>query len=266
MKKSGALLILVILLSTFVNAFAFSELFNGYLNNLVTGSAVRNNPPTININFPVNNVVLSVNPVEFNWKYIDKENDLMVAYEIQISDNFNFGSSQNQYGASGSFVKLRLDKGDVFYYWRMRAKDDFDWGPWSESGMFVLDTSVKVCEDGTKFWECSEKTPYLCDGGLLKENCSECGCPVSSRCMPTGKCQSLTCFDGTLFGSCSNNNPMFCQDGTLKEVCSLCGCPEGSECKSDGTCSKTTIVIIDSEEIKDITLLESIVLFFKNLF
>lgn len=272
MRQISLIIICLLILSNFGNAFAFSEFFSGSLEDLVTGNAVRNVPPKSNANFPANNVVVNLNPAMFTWKTSDPENDVIQAYEIQVSDNFNFVDPIVQYVVKDQSAKIYLGKGDVIYYWRVKARDEFDWGDWSDTVSFTLDSSVKICNDGTAFFKCSENEPMFCDSGNLVDDCKKCGCKLNSKCLANGICEKFTCSDGTDYGACSKINPNFCQDGVLKEVCSLCGCDQGYECKSDGSCSKTVVVISDekppiiSEDLKSRNLLEFIIDFFKSFF
>ncbi|GEM_PF-3810192 len=44
------------------------------------------------------------------------------------------------------------------------------------------------CEDGTPLGECSKSKPKYCAGGILKHNCTECGCPLKHLCFDGSYC------------------------------------------------------------------------------
>lgn len=269
LKKIFNLIIILVFLSSLVSGFTFAEVFDSHLSNLITGSVIKNKVPVVTINYPTNNMVMNINPVEFGWLYKDVENDKLKTYEIQLGTDRNFKGAFYEYGLDGSTRKIYLKDGDVKYYWRIRAQDNFGWGEWSAISEFILDTTVKTCSDGTKFWGCADNVPIYCDGGVIIDDCLKCGCPGSSRCLPSGRCQESTCFDGTVYSRCSVSKPDFCQDGVLKKVCSLCGCPDGSDCDSDGSCSKTLVFISNGDVMSDpgtSSILALIVNFFKSIF
>ncbi|MEM4326655.1 MAG: hypothetical protein QXZ13_00605 [Candidatus Diapherotrites archaeon] len=54
------------------------------------------------------------------------------------------------------------------------------------SKIYVKPTKIK-CSDGTENNNCSEKKPYYCENGSLKENCLVCGCEEGYYCNE-GKC------------------------------------------------------------------------------
>ena len=58
----------------------------------------------------------------------------------------------------------------------------------------------------------------------------------------------------------------YCQAGNMIELCSLCGCPNGQTCQADGSCSSTILVTQQQQDIKPLSILERIALFFKSLF
>ena len=110
------------------------------------------------------------------------------------------------------------------------------------SGPEITGYAIKdTCFEGTEYGKCSFVKPKYCDGGALKPNCQECGCPASQVCLENGNCIPK-CNDGTLFGKCSENQPLYCFKGSLLENCHKCGCYEGGTCEADGKCSGIRII------------------------
>lgn len=206
------------------------------------GGYVKNSAPITTLNYPTDYKVVNGNFVEFGWSYNDFEKDTQVNYQLELDDDSRFLTPFTYYGLSETNNRIYILQGNIDYYWRVKSKDDFGWGDFSEVGAFHLDSSKRVCEDGTIYSQCSVNNFKYCDNGELREDCSLCGCPINSECTLSGVCREKTCFDGTKFGFCNKNKqPKFCQNGQIKEVCSLCGCPEGKECNQDGTC-KTILI------------------------
>ncbi len=105
-------------------------------------------------------------------------------------------------------------------------------------------TFNKECEDGTPSGRCSEKKPFYCFRGELKENAVQCGCPEGYE-IYRSLCVKV-CEDGTIYGECSNEKPFFCDEGKLIEKASVCGCGydevvEGDRCKSKYEINPKTI-------------------------
>jgi len=204
------------------------------------------------LNYPTDGKVVNGNLVEFSWLYSDAELDSQVNYQIELDDDFRFLSPLNFYGFGETKRKVYILDGNKIYYWRVKSKDNFKWGSFSDIDSFYLDSTKKVCEDGTSYFQCSLTNLKFCEGGELVDNCGVCGCPLNSECSLSGTCVEKVCLDGTRYGSCSNKEPGFCQNGELKDVCSLCGCPENKECNKDGSC--------DSVIIKDVNIKEDIII------
>ncbi len=231
---------------------------------------INNKGPITNLNYPTDSIVVSGNLVEFGWRYSDPEGNSQVNYVLEIDDDPRFLSPLTYYGFSETTRKVYIVQGNKDYYWRVKSKDDFGWGQFSDVESFYSDTTRKVCEGGTQYSQCSAIDFRYCDFGELRDNCKSCGCPLNSICTMSGVCVEKTCFDGTKYGFCNlNKQPNFCQNGVLKEVCSLCGCPDGKECQSDGTCSTVTIKeerSIDKTDFAKSNLIFDFFNFFKSIF
>jgi hypothetical protein len=255
MKRILIVVLLLILCSSIGSSFSFANLL---------GYVTKNNAPTLNLISPKNNGV--ANQLIFTWGYKDIEDDPQTQFLLQLDDDWRFESPYEFYGLDEKTLKVSLPLQEGDYYWRVKARDAYGWGEWSDWRRFDLDLSIKTCSDGTPFWQCSSNVPRYCDGGDLVEDCRRCGCGINEICQQNGICLANTCIDGSRYGDCSKYKPKFCQNGKLIEVCSLCGCPSDLECNPDGSCS--TVKIIIKEEIKEQpkTLLNYIVDFFKKLF
>ena len=260
MKKIFLLLIVFTLFSSFISE-AYLE--GGGLNQIAPNKEelstsesiffragrenyIRNHAPDSTLNYPTENnpngvQVVNGNYVEFSWNYYDYEGDTQVNYQLELDDDPRFLSPLTYFGLGETKRRVYILEGNKIYNWRVKGKDDFGWGLFSEPESFYLDSSKKVCEDGTYFGQCSNDFKY-CDNGKLINDCSLCGCPLNNECSLSGICLEKTCFDGTRYGSCNDNKkPSFCQNGEIKQVCSLCGCPENMECNADGKCTKLVI-------------------------
>lgn len=99
-----------------------------------------------------------------------------------------------------------------------------------------------TCFDGTPAGVCSVEKPIYCDGGIMRYNCTICGCPAGQACdrNGTGGCYGYSpfnCTDGTRYGQCAIKKPLLCEDGELVENCDRCGCPAGWGCNTtSGKC------------------------------
>lgn len=104
------------------------------------------------------------------------------------------------------------------------------------------------CQDGTSHGECSVEMPLYCWNGVLRNNCSSCGCEQGYECMEDGFCEPsyFECEDGTLNGTCSPDKPLYCDSGELVDNCLVCECEEGEDCLSDGTCHLNNEPVITS--------------------
>ncbi len=255
MKKILFAILTLVLLCSIVSAFSFADL---------VGYVVKNNPPVTNLISPKNNAVS--NKLIFVWDYKDIEGDKQTGYLLQLDDDWRFESPYNFYGLDETRLEVSLDLKEGPYYWRVKSRDIYGWGEFSDWRRFDLDLNVRVCKDGTLFWECSSNVPYYCDGGVLVEDCRRCGCDINEICQANGICLLRMCSDRTRYGECSSYKPKYCQNGKLVDVCSLCGCPEGLVCQSDGRCAVEVIVKEKLIEEEPRTILEYIVTFFKKLF
>ena len=264
--KKLSILVLVILSISYVTAFSFDDLFNLELNSFITGKSVDNRDPSVTLSRPVNTQVVN-NPVVFKWRYFDAEDDKMEFYILQIDDDRRFFSPQNFQGV-GVDHKLTLEEG--LYYWRVKVVNKYG-ESLSKVWEFYVDPKVKVCEDGTPYFECSSNEPFYCAAGMLRQECQRCGCDGSASCQPDGVCFEFKCTDGTPYGECSLNKPLYCQNGKIREVCNLCGCENGLECNGDGSCE----VVVNEEpfllpmENTDVaprlTFLERVARFFRSI-
>ena len=266
MRKIVFILALFLLVSV-VSAFSLEDILLFDLDSSIIGRSVNNRDPSVSLNRPVDTQVVN-NPVVFKWRYFDPEDDELEMFILQIDDDPKMYSPMNYQGVGEEFT-ISLDEGGE-YFWRVQVTNKYG-KKLSEVWSFYLDPKMKVCEDGTAYFECSLNRPWHCDAGVLREKCQRCGCPKGGTCQLDGSCEILECSDGTLYSQCSWNQPFFCVNGKLKDVCSLCGCSEGEECTNDGNCA----VIVQDDvlvEISDtgpldrkLSILERIALFFKNL-
>lgn len=280
MKKVFLFLIIVILLNSFAQGFGVGPASEtGGIETVepeertpfgIFGErrgVIDNKAPETTLNYPTDSIVVNNHLVELSWSYFDIEGDKQVNYQLEVDNDPRFLSPITYYGYSETKRKISLFQGDIDYYWRAKSRDNIGWGKFSDVGSFYLDSSSKVCEDGTPYSQCSKISFKYCDYGELRDECQVCGCPLNSDCTLSGVCRFRTCYDNTLYGSCSFRKPNFCQNGELKEVCSLCGCDNGRECKADGSCSlKKDTVIISGELIKKERFAERFLNFLKNLF
>lgn len=265
MKKLTVLVLCLFLFSSLVSASTFADFLSGNLFNLVTGESVKNNAPKVTLNSPSDNQVVEGKKVKFDWRYFDADGDEQQNYLLQIDDDYRFYTPLNYFGLKETVDYVNIPSGDGTYFWRVQSKDAYGWGKWSETRRFILDSTDKVCVDGTSFWKCSDERPMYCDGGTLIESCQKCGCDINGVCEGSGTCTYKTCPDGTFYGACAvDNSPKYCQMGVLINVCSFCGCPEGQECTGTGQCANTLIKINPVDNVK-ISFFSRIAWFFKSL-
>lgn len=260
------IVLFIFLLSSIAYAYNFADFGSGNIDSVepedvekrITqsifvrasrGGYIKNSAPITTLNYPTNYKVVTGNFVEFGWSYNDLEKDTQVNYQLELDEDPRFLTPFTYYGLSEINRKIYILQGNIDYHWRVKSKDDFGWGEFSEIGDFYLDSSKKVCEDGTPYSQCSINNFKYCDNGELKYDCNLCGCSINGECTLSGVCRERTCFDGTKFGFCNQNKkPNFCQNGQIKEVCSLCGCTNGKECNQDGTCKH---IIVESDIIEN---------------
>jgi hypothetical protein len=269
--KKIVILLLSLLLIYSVSAFSLSELSDN-IKGFITGSAInkeayQNKPPTVVVGYGEATKVITTYMPLITWSYSDPENDKQTAYYIQYSkDDLSFDHPVLEAGiGSTTSHKIILRDTDGIYYIRVKAKDTYDWGEWSDYITVYLDTSKKVCSDGTEFYKCSINKPEYCDGGIITPNCLKCGCLTGFSCDPSsGICSAQTCVDNTIYNKCSSNKPKLCLGGNLVNTCSLCGCPSGQECQTNGECRETLVTI--QPQIQSRTFFQKIADFFRNLF
>ncbi len=151
---------------------------------------------------------------------------------VYIADTYN--NRIQVFDTSGNFIKklgsIGPGEGEFNYPRDIAVSND---------RVYVADTnnhriqSWFICPDGTPYYQCNNEGQY-CDGGVLINNCSKCGCSSGSCCEETTNLCSSTCLDGTALRECSDNKPKYCglnpEGGTdycsLFDYCSKCGCPE----------------------------------------
>ena len=112
---------------------------------------------------------------------------------------------------------------------------------------------ARACPDGTYEGSCSPNKPYLCENGILRPNCSVCGCSDGFDCMENGYCikSVAECVDGTPDMTCSEDKPLYCSNGVLVERCDICNCTEG-ECQPDGKCNNPPVLKkIGNKEVRE---------------
>ena len=206
---------------------------------------ILNSPPKLTMGSPTDNQVIITTTPLIKWSYNDKEANPQREFLIQYDTTrfFEDGVIEAGIGSKTEHI-LRIRGRDGQYYVRVKAKDDYGWGPWSDFRAFYLDTTAKLCSDSTPYYACSRSQPAYCDGGVLINDCYECGCPSGSSCSKEGLCQILTCSDGTAYGKCSAAKPKYCSEGKLIEFASHCSCPVAQEPQLDGSCKP----IIQAEE------------------
>ncbi len=202
------------------------------VGNLLVSKVVTNREPSVSLSRPVDTQVVN-NPVVFKWRYFDPEDDELEYYILQIDDDPKFWSPTSYQGI-GSEHKLVLEE-EGEHYWRVLVVNK-NGQKLSDSSSFYLNPEMKVCDDGTPYFECSSNKPKYCSGGRLDDDCFRCGCDDGGVCSIGGECLSQECIDGTLYGECSKNKPFFCLNGNLQEVCSICGCDGEETCLADGDC------------------------------
>lgn len=242
MVKRGIILILIIFLILAI-IFALDP------SNMTTGKIVKNSQPKTVLLRPSIDEVINQNPYTFKWKFYDSDvGDVQTAFEIQIADNNQLSNAIIKSSiTSMEQIGIKLPKGGITYYWRVRTKDAYTWSKWSEIQEFTVDTS-KQCMDGTKFGECNYNKKY-CDEGYLRENCLVCGCKEDKSCNEISQsCEIISCLDGTKEGTC-NIDHKFCSNKILIDNCKKCGCSLGYICESD-ECIKSEVIKKDGIFIK----------------
>ncbi|MEW5760432.1 MAG: PKD domain-containing protein, partial [Candidatus Thermoplasmatota archaeon] len=80
----------------------------------------------------------------FSWKFNDLDNEIQVAFNIEIDDDSNFESvdyGSGNINSSKSFWSPMSPITDGTWYWRVRTKDsDCDWGQYSLNWIVKIDT------------------------------------------------------------------------------------------------------------------------------
>jgi len=105
------------------------------------------NPP--NLTFPNNNSWIYDNTPSLNWSFKDLDSSFQSAFQIMIDDVNNFTSINFNSGIQNTTNQTWQFPNDTGYtsipdgvwYWCVRTKDsDGDWGPYSSSWKFIVDT------------------------------------------------------------------------------------------------------------------------------
>ncbi len=260
MKK---IIFFLLIFASMVNAFSFSDLFNS--EHGFTGRAVNDKDPSVTLSRPVDTQAVN-NPVVFKWRYFDPEDDKLEYSILQVDDDSRFFSPQNYQIIGEEFTLTLKDEGD--YYWRVQVVNEFG-ESLSDIWSFHLNPEMKVCSDGTPYFECSINKPFYCEAGELENDCQRCGCSSNGICQIDGSCLIQQCNDGTEYGACGFQKPKLCLSGALLDVCNICGCPAGLECMSDGRCQAALVEPEPEpkpEPALDLNLFERFVLFMKGLF
>ena len=100
--------------------------------------------------------------------------------------------------------------------------------PVSRQITFMIDN--QACQDATPPQECSATQPRFCEGGVLIDKCSTCGCPNAGyTCTNNGNC-IVGCADGTPQATCSETNGFYCPagGGELFDISTNCGSLDGA--------------------------------------
>lgn len=115
---------------------------------------------------------------------------------------------------------------------------------------FCFTPGVSICSDGTTYGTCSINKPKYCDNGVLRDNCTLCGCEPKMECnASSGSCFSTlpaNCSDGTPLGTCVRGNPpAFCTPGgAIVDDCTMCGCPLRRICNREtGSCFESALPV-----------------------
>jgi len=100
---------------------------------------------------------------------------------------------------------------------------------------YLYHNQPTACSDGTAYGVCSSTKPQYCDGGVLINKCTSCGCASGQSCNQTSNTCYVpvtpqTCSDGTTYGQCSATEPKYCSNGVLTDSCLTCGCPTSQSC------------------------------------
>ena len=67
---------------------------------------------------------------------------LSLIYQIQVADNINFNSIIVDEITTGNSYQVMNPIGDGEFYWRVRAKELYEWSNWSEVWKFTIDTYI----------------------------------------------------------------------------------------------------------------------------
>lgn len=83
---------------------------------------------------PINGAVLDqVNQTQLSWQALSDAS----SYEIQVSTNQNFLSDVITYTTAETSITA-ANLGTTTYYWRVRARNIFQWGPWTNQQSFSV--------------------------------------------------------------------------------------------------------------------------------
>ncbi|MFA6106503.1 MAG: glycosyl hydrolase 53 family protein [Patescibacteria group bacterium] len=82
----------------------------------------------------------------------------------------------------------------------------------------------QVCSDSTPYNQCSAVKPQFCDQGILKNDCSRCGCPANRTCQTDGSCLAGNV---VVCESFAYSDWSACQPDNTRQRTALSGLPEG---------------------------------------
>ncbi|MFH1820436.1 MAG: hypothetical protein ABH805_00720, partial [Candidatus Nealsonbacteria bacterium] len=143
------------------SGFAWSDMVMGWLKFSGVGYGVVGPPnlfndppvkPTLNDEISEHCAINGESLYVFSWNYSDPDNDLQVAYEIQMDENSGFAIPMfnHMVNSAGTSYTLDLSQDDdppdpggdwlselnwnATYFWRVRVKDSVgNWSDWSNS-------------------------------------------------------------------------------------------------------------------------------------
>jgi hypothetical protein len=127
--------------------------FNNYNENttskLISITIRYNCLPNTKLNNPTNEGKISNNKPAFKWNFSDLDSSSQIAFQLLISNDSSFKNISYDSGQQSSTNQSwQFPNGtnyttlfDGKWYWKVRSKDsDNDWGQYSPSRMFIIDT------------------------------------------------------------------------------------------------------------------------------
>ena len=139
-------IVIIFLLSIgLASAFSIDDFFD------FSGNIVDNKLPSVTLSRPIDTQVVN-NPLVLKWRYFDPEDDPLNYFVLQIDDDPRLLSPVNYYGDGEEFTVTLKTEGE--YYWRVLVVNDFG-QKLSDISSFYLDPEMKICDDGTAYFQCS---------------------------------------------------------------------------------------------------------------